>query len=625
MLSSWLSGILVMHFGNSSFRPMDTLLIFLEASAFPLFFLVLLGLFAWRYRKAVVRGMSRRQRTPENSDPAPGKLAPGEWPAGRARLRLQPITPLMAWLSSTASAQLTQAQHTGFLVRLAFAAAGIVHMALTSGVLWWSSAGAFPADQRGVMALLALAPGLFVLGAFLTRRARTRAGMALTFFLLGFGVLVFLGDPLHGLRVVWAFIPLMIIFPLAGLLFLLVRQLRPLLVALMALVVFLICGVALVLLLGLEDIQPLQTGRPWLLLLGLVYPVLGVIILTRLLRRRKKRLSIALLGAMGLAGILVDLLFAPEFPVGPILVGLPVNVLQAYLVWLTFKFFIWLGDRRFLPAQVLHFHLCWLFLTLCFGLIAANTGADLRSAVPTWALIGAAFVCYAIVLHAALRFQWSARRKESGKRLLLLRVFSDPEKRSQLLDMLDDTWRRKGRIDLIVGTDLALRTLGARMLESFLLRRTDREFLKSGEQVDRRIAALGTGLEGDLHYPVNELYCYADAWPYAVSRLAPESDMVLMDLRGFNRDRLGCTFELRVLLDTVTLRRIVLITDSTTDTSALEETVEAAWCGLAANSPNAGDESPLLNTLAFTGNMGMDSSALAHAVFSAVWDANGSD
>jgi hypothetical protein len=622
MLASWPSCDLVMYFGDPSFRSMDTLLIFLEASAFPLLFLALLGLFAWRYRRAVELGMSRRRRTSENSNAVAGKLASGEWPAGHARLRLQPIAPSVAWLSSAASAQLAQAQHTSLLVRLAFAAAGIVHMALTSGVLWWSTAGSFSADQRGVMALLALAPGLLVLGAFLTRRTRTRIAMALAFILLGCSALVLFGDPLHGLRVVWAFVPLMVIFPLAGLLFLLVRQLRPLLVVLMAVVVFFVCGVALVLLFGVDNTQFAHTSRPWLLWLGLVYPVLGVLILMRLLRRRNKRVPIALLGAMALAGILVDLLFAPEFPLGPILVALPVNVLQAYFVWLTFKFFIWLGERRFLPAQVLHFHLCWLFLTLCFGLIAANTGADLRPAVPIWALIGAAFACYAIVLQVALRHQWSAHRKESGQRLLLLRVFSDPEKRSQLLDMLDDTWRCSGRIDLIVGTDLALRTLSARMLESFLLRRADREFLKSGEQVDRRIAALGSGLEGDLHYPVNELYCYADAWPHAVSRLAPE---VLMDLRGFNRDRLGCTFELRMLLDTVALRRIVLVTDSTTDASALEETVEAAWCGLANNSPNAGDESPLLNTLAFTGSTAIDSSALTVAVYAATWEANGKD
>ena len=498
-------------------------------------------------------------------------------------------------------------------------------MAITSGVLWCLSAEALPADQRGVMAVLALVPGLFVLGAFLTRRARTRAGMALTCFLLGCAGLVLFGDPLRGMRVVWAFVPLMVIFPLCGLLFLLVRQLRPLLVALMAIVVFFVCGVALVLLFGVGNVQSAHNLRPGLLWLGLVYPVFGVLILMRLLPRRKKSLPIVLLGAMALAGILVDLLFAPEFPLGPILVGLPVNVLQAYLVWLTFKFFIWLGERHFLPAQVLHFHLCWLFLTLCFGLIAANTGADPTPAVPTWSLIGAAFVCYAAILHVALRHQWSARRKESGKRLLLLRVFSDPEKRSRLLDMLDDTWRHSGRIDLIVGTDLAMRTLSARMLESFLLRRADREFLKSGQQVERRIAALGSGLEGDLHYPVNALYCYADAWPFAVSRLAPESDMVLMDLRGFNRDRLGCTFELRVLLETVALRRIVLVTDSTTDVSALEETVEAAWCGLANDSPNAGDKRPLLNTLAFTGSKAIDSSALTVAVFAAAWEAKGKD
>ncbi len=89
------------------------------------------------------------------------------------------------------------------------------------------------------MVFLARAPGLLVLGAFLTTRTRTRIVMALTCFLLGFGGLVLFGDPLRGLRVVWAFVPLLLIFPRSGLLFLLVRQLRPLLVALMAVVVFL--------------------------------------------------------------------------------------------------------------------------------------------------------------------------------------------------------------------------------------------------------------------------------------------------------------------------------------------------------------------------------------------------
>ena len=52
----------------------------------------------------------------------------------------------------------------------------------------------------------------------------------------------------------------------------------------------------------------------------------------------------------GTGWIFVDLLIAPGFPLGPIVVGLPVNVLQAYFVWLTFKFFIWLGERHFTSA-----------------------------------------------------------------------------------------------------------------------------------------------------------------------------------------------------------------------------------------------------------------------------------
>src|SRR5688572_28303842 len=51
------------------------------------------------------------------------------------------------------------------------------------------------------------------------------------------------------------------------------------------------------------------------------------------------------------------------------------------------------------------------------------------------------------------------------KRLLLLRTFNQPAARGQLLNVLDDSWRRVGRIDLVVGTDLAIRTLGPLVLE----------------------------------------------------------------------------------------------------------------------------------------------------------------
>jgi len=126
----------------------------------------------------------------------------------------------------------------------------------------------------------------------------------------------------------------------------------------------------------------------------------------------------------------------------------------------------------------------------------------------------------------------------------LLRVFGRVDKREKLLDALDDTWRRLGRIDLIAGADLATRTMGSLMLEAFLLRRTDEQFLKTAEEVDLRLEHLHSRLEGDARYPINSVYCYATAWQHAVAYMAPKSDAVLWTCEGFTKKNQGCVFEL---------------------------------------------------------------------------------
>jgi hypothetical protein len=113
-----------------------------------------------------------------------------------------------------------------------------------------------------------------------------------------------------------------------------------------------------------------------------------------------------------------------------------------------------------------------------------------------WAIVSA-YTLYLAMFHALLRRIWAARVTHPGKRLLLLRVFGTVEKHGRLLDLLNDTWRYVGRIDLIAGTDLAVRTLGSRMLEAFLLRHADDQFLRTDEEVDRRLEKLDSRLEGD--------------------------------------------------------------------------------------------------------------------------------
>lgn len=132
------------------------------------------------------------------------------------------------------------------------------------------------------------------------------------------------------------------------------------------------------------------------------------------------------------------------------------------------------------------------------------------------------------------------------------------------------------------------------MLEAFLLRHGDDQFLRTNEDVDRRLEKLDSQLEGDAGYPINSVYCYTTAWQHAVQRLGPESDAALMDLRGFTREHQGCIFELNWLIQRIRLSRIILLTDATTDQQALEEVIQTAWVHLPVDSPNACNREPML-------------------------------
>jgi hypothetical protein len=302
---------------------------------------------------------------------------------------------------------------------------------------------------------------------------------------------------------------------------------------------------------------------------------------------------------MAVVAPILDETLDPSFPLGPVLAAIPGGVLQCLVVWLLFKGFIAVEGRHWLPAEALQLHLSWSYLTL-YSVTVLSTllaGKSDGSVAIGYVLVSGAFAAYFVLTHGLLRREWKARSDERPRRLLLLRVFGAAQKRERLLDALDDTWRRVGRIDLIGGTDLAMRTLGSIALECFLLRRTDAEFLKSPEDVDGRVRRLRSHLEADLRYPVNEIYCYASAWQTAVIRLAPVSDVVLLDLRGFTLANQGCRFELTNVIWYVSLMRVVVLTDATTDDNALNEVAHAAWATLPADSPNAGTVDPLLRIL----------------------------
>src|SRR5262245_30635241 len=60
-----------------------------------------------------------------------------------------------------------------------------------------------------------------------------------------------------------------------------------------------------------------------------------------------------------------------------------------------------------------------------------------------------------------------------------------------------------------------------------------------------------------------------------------------MDLRGFTATIRGCIFELEQLIASVSLHRIVLVVDNSTDVPFLEQTLQGAWRSMPGDSPNA--------------------------------------
>jgi hypothetical protein len=103
---------------------------------------------------------------------------------------------------------------------------------------------------------------------------------------------------------------------------------------------------------------------------------------------------------------------------------------------------------------------------------------------------------------------------------------------------------------------------------------------------------------------VSDFFCYDDTWQTVLSRLADESDAVLMDLRGFSPQNRGVTHEINELIDHVPLGRVVFVVDDTTDEGFLRGTVQEVWDRMRPDSPNRASTPGRLHLFRFTGARG---------------------
>ncbi|MEJ8852702.1 hypothetical protein [Variovorax rhizosphaerae] len=600
----------------------------------PATFIAAAALFGWRYRKAIVTSMFKSGAMavlPPVTAPMP--LAEASQPLrveriGKEDLRL---------IGSAAERAVDRANTITRSVKRCY---------LISGGTLWSTLVVLhawvapPVWHRALslVVLFAALPGLIVLVNVVAHSWRTWAVIGLMYCVVIMMAIAKLGwySGSASLAIAAALdLANVYAWPALAMLLLLQRRLRPFWVGIAPILVFVVTAVAAVSLAVSTHALPEDIGvfkqRPeyrWpvSLLLAFAWAAVpaAVWVFLRILRSADRLTYAVPLVAIGAIGVAADELLRPTFPIGPLLAAVPAGVLQCSVVWLFFKGFVGLETTRWVSPSTLQFHVCWMYLAIY---TLALLGVQVETMSPAeryvvYGIFGGSLIAYFILLHGLLRVAWKSWSGTAPKRLLLLRVFGSADQRERLLDALEDMWRRVGRVDLLAGTDLAMRTLGSWMLECFILRRLDAQFLSTEADVDRRLTRLQSELEGDLCYPVNEICCYVDAWQAAAMKLSVASDVVLIDLRGFARENRGSEFEFTYLIWRVPLARVVVLVDKSTDEAALIDVATAAWATCPRDSPNADARALPLRVLALDKSSSV--ATVSRALFRAAYQSDSS-
>jgi hypothetical protein len=167
---------------------------------------------------------------------------------------------------------------------------------------------------------------------------------------------------------------------------------------------------------------------------------------------------------------------------------------------------------------------------------------------------------------------------------------------------------------MIAGPDLAKSTVEPHEFLDFLAGRLQRRFIDGPDTLEQRLREIDQRRDVDGRFRIGGFFCHNDTWQMVLRRLVKDSDVVLMDLRGFSQSNRGCVFEINELLDVVLLRQIVFVADRTTDESFLAQVFADAWASVTKASPNWNDPAPRVRLYHFDGYIGQNIPALVAVV-----------
>ncbi len=169
--------------------------------------------------------------------------------------------------------------------------------------------------------------------------------------------------------------------------------------------------------------------------------------------------------------------------------------------------------------------------------------------------------------------------------LLYLRVFGDPRRSGFLVRLLEPRWRGAGHTACIAAPDVSGQVVDPIDIADLALGHFRVRF-SGTSSVEQEAAHLAKALETD-RVGVSQIYCHDNTWKSTLNLLLRYPGIVvLMDLRGFSEDNVGCLYELQTLVFAFPLEALVLVVDDSTDLELLKRSLDDAVARLPSWSPN---------------------------------------
>ena len=228
--------------------------------------------------------------------------------------------------------------------------------------------------------------------------------------------------------------------------------------------------------------------------------------------------------------------------------------------------------KRFSDAQLLA-GTWWLLIVASEAVERISVHPGLGPLLLILAVAALSAAMFPPLLAAALRRAQRGLERPPPRTLLLLRVFGDTARTEALFDRIASRWRWFGPLTMIAAPDVVARTVDPGDFLQFASGELGASFVNTQDELEQRLATLDRAPDPDGRYRVNEFCCRDSSWQATVVQLIERADAVLMDLRGFNPQRMGCEFELRELAARLRGTQVVLVVDASTDRALLEATL----------------------------------------------------